>query len=331
MRTHRWILMWVGLALVLGPAPAQSADTTPKKIAFLTDDAFHGRHSPYFVGVEKGLYKDAGFDVQISPGAGSGSVLAAIEDGKADYAMAEAASVVQAVAKGAKVKAFSVFIDNSASGLASLKRYPTPESISGKTVAASLTDSARVIVPIVFNQKKLDPASVKWQEADPTAYPSLLLKGTVDLVPASFDGGFPVLVQMARPQLKPIYFASFADWGYDVFGYFLVARADRISSRPDEVKAFAAATAKAVKYAIDHQEEAAQILVNANKTLDQTMTLAQWRQASRSINTPYVAKNGYGVATRARLQRTIDLVKQASKLDVSLSPKDIYASGLPTP
>ena len=331
MRTHRCMLMWVGLALVLWPAWARPADTTPKKIVVLTDDAFQGRHSPFFVGVEKGFYKEAGFEVQISPATGSGFVVTALENGKADYGMAEAASVVQAVAKGTKVKGFSVFMDISTSGLASLKGYPTPESISGKTVAASLTDSARVIVPIVFAQKKLDPASVKWQAADPGAYYSLLVKGTVDLVTASLDGDVPALVWTARQQFRTVHFASFADWGYDVFGYLLVARADRIASQPDEVKAFAAATANAVKYAIDHQEEAAQIMVKHNRTLDQVMTLAQWRQATRTINTPYVAKNGYGVATPERLQRTIDLLKQALKLDVSLSPTDLYASGFLTP
>jgi NitT/TauT family transport system substrate-binding protein len=331
MRMYRWLLMGVGLALVLWPAWARSADTTPKKIVVLTDHAFQGRHIPYFVGVEKGFYRAAGFDVQISPATGSGSVLTALEVGKADYGMADAASVVQAVAEGAKVKGFSVFMDVGTSGLASLRRYPTPESISGKTVAASPTDSARAIVPVVFAQKKLDPASVKWQVADPGGFFSLLFKGTVDLVAASFDGDVPVLVQMGRLQFKAIHFASFADWGYDVFGYFLVARADRIASQPDEVKAFAAATAKAVKYAIDHQEEAAQIMVKANKTLDQTMTLAQWRQASRTMNTPYVAKNGYGFATRERLQRTIDLLKQALKLDISPSPSDIYGPGFSDP
>ena len=37
--------------------------------------------------------------------------------------MAEAASVVQGVAKGAKVKSFMVFTDVSTSGLASLEPY----------------------------------------------------------------------------------------------------------------------------------------------------------------------------------------------------------------
>jgi hypothetical protein len=45
------------------------------------------------------------------------------------------------------------------------------------------------------------------------------------------------------------------------------------------------------------------------------------------MTTPYVAKNGYGVATPDRVQRTIDLVRQAFKMEATLSPGDVYADG----
>jgi NitT/TauT family transport system substrate-binding protein len=313
------------VGLGLGAGPARGAE---KKITFLTNYIFHGRHSPYFVGVEKGFYKEAGFDVSIAPATGSGFVISALEGGKADYGMAESTSVVQAVGKGAKVKGFGVFMDVTTSGLASLTPYPTPESLAGKTIAASLTDSARVIVPIVFSLRGLDASTVKWQAADPGVYFSLLLDGKVDLFTASIDGDVPALARVATPRGKTVHFASFADWGYDVFGYLLVSTADRLAAQPDEARAFAAVTARAVKYAIEHPEETAQIMVKHNPTLNYETTLAQWRQSIKAINTPYVAQHGYGVATPDRLQRTIDLVKQAFKLNVSLTSNDVYAPGL---
>lgn len=316
------------LGMVLGGSSAPVRAQKPlKKVVFLTNYVFHGRHSPYFVGVEKGFYREAGFDVSISPATGSGFVLAALEGGKTDYGMAESTSVVQAIAKGAKVKGFGVFMDITTSGLASLTPHPTPQSLTGKTIAASLTDSARVILPIIFSLKGLDAASIKWQAADPGVYFPLLLEGKVDLFTASIDGDVPALMRVAGPQGKTVHFSSFADWGYDVFGYFLVTTADRIAKNPDEVKAFAAATVKAVKYSIDHPEETAQIMVKANPTLDYNTTLAQWKQSIKAIDTAYVKQNGYGIATPDRLQRTADLVKQAFKLTGTMGPNDIYASG----
>ena len=96
---------------------------------------------------------------------------------------------------------------------------------------------------------------------------------------------------------------------------------------PDEVRAFASATAKSVRYAIDHPEEAARILVAHNPTLDPELMLEHWRQSIGAIETAYVAEHGYGHATLDRLQRSIDLVKKAFELEEALTPDDIFADG----
>ena len=307
-----------------GPQPAQ-AQAPLTKITFLTNYTFHGRHSPFFVGLDKGYYKEAGFDIEIQPATGSGFVITAVDSGKADYGMAEAASVVQAVAKGAKVKNFMVFTDISTSGLASLKPYKTLDSLKGQKIAASQTDSARVILPILLSKANIDPSSVQWLAADPGVYSSLLLSGQTDLFTASLDGDVPALEKIAKPQGKTVYFTPFADWGYDVFGYFLIAKDATLANDPGAAKRLAEATRKAVEYSVAHPEETARIMVKHNPALNYDTTLAQWRQTIKSIETSYVKKNGYGVATDDRLQRTIDLVKTAMKLDTPLAAKDIYA------
>src|SRR5262245_51010049 len=191
MKSAKLTIAALALGAFVGVDAAQAQEL--RKITFLTNYVFHDRHSPFFLGLEKGFYKEAGFDIQIAPATGSGFVVTAIDGGKADYGMAESASVVQAVAKGAKVKGFSVYMDITTSGLASLRPFPHPGHIGGATIAASLTDSARVIVPIVYSLRKLDAGTVKWQAADPGIYFSLLLGGQVDLITASIDGDVPAL------------------------------------------------------------------------------------------------------------------------------------------
>jgi NitT/TauT family transport system substrate-binding protein len=311
-----------------GSAGAQSVPA-PKKITFLTNYVFHGRHSPFFVGLDKGFYKEAGFDIDIQPATGSGFVVAALDGGKADYGMADSTSVVQAIAKGAKIKAFGVFMDITTNGLASFHDYAKPEMVLGKPVAAALTDSIRTILPIVLSLNKLDPSKIVWQTADPSTYAVLLMTGQVDLVTATLDGDVPAWNRLAAAQGKgEIKFSSFADWGYDVFGYFLCTQGDRVAQHPDEVKAFAAATVKSVAYAVAHPEETAQIMVKYNPTLNEALTLAQWRQAIKGIETPYVKTNGYGIATTDRVERTIGFVKQAFKVEAPIMPDQVYAPGL---
>jgi NitT/TauT family transport system substrate-binding protein len=318
------IAIAAALAAALMPIAASAQGTGAKKITFLTNYVFNGRHAPFFVGAEKGFYKDAGFDMQIQPATGSGFVITAIDGGKADYGMADVSSLANGIAKGAKVKAFMVYTDITTNGLASLTPYPTPESVVGKKIAASQTDSVRVILPIIFDAKKLDPASINWVAADPGVYSSLLLSGQVDLFTATSDGDVPALVKVAAPQGKTVHFASFADWGYDIFGYVLLGTAQSVTTNPAEAKRFADATKKAVAYAIDHPDETAEIMVKANPTMNLDTVKTQWRETIKSMKTAYVEKNGYGAATDDRLQRSVDLVKKALKLDATLTPTDIY-------
>ena len=124
-----------------------------------------------------------------------------------------------------------------------------------------------------------------------------------------------------------MHFFSFADWGYDVYGYFLVARRDRLIAEPDQVRAFAGATVRAVDYAIEHPEEAARIVAERSPALDYDTALAHWRASLASIQTADVRAAGYGVATEDRLQRSIDLVGRAFDLESPPSTTDLFADG----
>ena len=322
----------LGAAVIACGAPARAADAPPARaITFLVNYVFNGRHAPFFVGLDKGYYKEAGIDIHILPASGSGFVISAVDGGKADYGMVDAGTLIDAVGKGAKLKAFGVYTDVVTIGLAALKPYPEPESLKGATIASSLTDSIRVLLPIIFDMRHLDPGSVHWETATPAAYATLLFGGKADLVAAAIDSDVPALEKLAAKQGKSIHFSSFAAWGYDAFGYMLVTTDALLKERPDEVRKFWAATARAVAYAIAHPEEAARDLVKYNPTLDYDTSLAQWRQTIKAIETAYAKRNGYGVATPERLQRTIDFVARVRKLARKPTPDDIFAMGFAAP
>lgn len=318
----------LGRAFAFGAFCLMMADAVPvnaqEKITFLANYTFHGRHSPFFVALEKGYFTEAGFDVDVQPATGSGFVISAVDSGQATYGMADASTMIQAIAKGAKVKAFQVFMDTTTSGLASLTPHETPDTVLDQKISISLTDSARVILPIILRQHGLDPERVTWEAADPSVYFSLLLSGQTDLIGATIDGDIPALEVAAKQQGKEVFFSHYGSWGYDVFGYFLIARTDTLEGDPDAAKRFAGAVAKAVEYSIEHPEEAAEINVKYNPTLKQDVTLAQWSQAIKAISTPYVEEHGYGVATPERVSSNLELISEALDLQLDLKSEDVY-------
>ena len=77
-------------------------------------------------------------------------------------------------------------------------------------------------------------------------------------------------------------------------------------------------------------EEAAKIMVKHNPTLNYDITLAQWKQSMTAINTDYMKVNGYGVAMPDRVNRTVNLLKDAFQLNIALKPEDVWLFGAAT-
>ena len=319
------LLALSGLSSV--PAAAQTTPGPLKNITVLANYTFHGRHTPFFVAAEKGYFEQAGFKADIQPATGSGFVISAIESGKADYGLADASATVQAIAKGSKVKGFHVFMDVTTNGLASMSPIPTPESVLGKTIATSPTDSSRVIFPIILRTRGLDPGKVNWLAASPAAYFTLLLSGQVEIIAATVDGDMPALMDTAGKLGKQVHFSGYGQWGYDVLGFVFIAPAASLDKDPEGAKRFAGAIRKAVEFSIANPDEAVAIMVKHNPTLKTDVTLAQWKQSITAISTDYMKKNGYGVATPDRVKRTIDLIKDAFQLKLELKPEDVWLFG----
>ncbi|MBN9447955.1 MAG: ABC transporter substrate-binding protein, partial [Bosea sp.] len=80
---HKLGILTASLAAMLsfGGVTIEARAQAPamKKITFLTNYVYNGRHAPFFVGRDKGFYKEAGFDIDIAPATGSGFVIAAVD------------------------------------------------------------------------------------------------------------------------------------------------------------------------------------------------------------------------------------------------------------
>ena len=69
----------LAVLLALSSSAPVFAQGAPKNITVLANYTFHGRHSPFFVALDKGFFEQAGFKVDIQPATGSGFVISAIE------------------------------------------------------------------------------------------------------------------------------------------------------------------------------------------------------------------------------------------------------------
>jgi len=107
----------------------------------------------------------------------------------------------------------------------------------------------------------------------------------------------------------------------DLYGNATVTTASLAAKKPDLVKRFRAALLKALKYTIQHPDEAGKLLHSKHPETD-----AKAAAAEIKLMTPAVTAEGtenIGLITRARMQRALTSLQNAGVIQSGLTPQDV--------
>ncbi len=256
-RRFTWTL---GMLLVLTPLLASGALAGElQKVSFRLDTSYLPKHGIFFVALDKGYYKDAGLDVTILPGSGSMVAVQTVAAGRDTFGFADAGTMILGRAQGAMVKDVGMIHAKSPFAVITLKKYniKTPKDFEGKSIASEPGGASFIMLPVFFKLTGIDGSKVKVIPTDPTSKVPGLLAGRFEGVGSYLVSDPPVIVASGG---DPVVF-PYTDYGFKMYSNGLIASDKLIQENPDLVRRFVQATLKGVKYANDHPDEAAQILV----------------------------------------------------------------------
>ena len=243
--THLALSRFAVLTLAAGLAlSAGGAALAQTKIVVRTDFKFNGYVSPLALAIEKGFYKDAGFDVSIEQGQGSSTTVQTVASGVDHFGLADSATAVLGIsAQNVPVKIVAVYNQTGTMGLI---YHPDSgftgdlASIKGKVVISSAGSAdAKMLEPTLATAGlKLD--DVNLQLVDINARVPLFLQ-----TPGAFLTGFATgdLLRV-RSRLPGAKYVAFAKYGLVAYGTGLIVRTETIARSPDLVKKFVAASQK---------------------------------------------------------------------------------------
>ncbi len=237
----RFAVLTLAAGLALSTGGAALAQT---KIVVRTDFKFNGYVSPLALAIEKGFYKDAGFDVSIEQGQGSSTTVQTVASGVDHFGLADSATAVLGIsAQNVPVKIVAVYNQTGTMGLI---YHPDSNftgdlaSIKGKVVISSAGSAdAKMLEPTLATAGlKLD--DVNLQLVDINARVPLFLQ-----TPGAFLTGFATgdLLRV-RSRLPGAKYVAFAKYGLVAYGTGLIVRTETIARSPDLVKKFVAASQK---------------------------------------------------------------------------------------
>ena len=216
-------------------------------------------HTGMYVALAKGWYKNQGLAVKILPYASGTSPEVLVTSGKADVAVSSTEGVVAAAASGNPVVSIAAIIQHNTSGFLARSDagIKTPKDFDNKIDGDSASPVEKAILTKIitsdggkgtFKNVNLDVDSMQ-----------ALASRKIDFFWA-FEGW--EVIQAIEQRIPVVYFPSLKYGIADYYTPVLISSPVEIKQHPDLLKKFMAATVKGYQYAIDHPQEAAQILIS---------------------------------------------------------------------
>ncbi len=291
-----------------------------EKVTYLTSFGNFGRDAYAWVAKDKGFFKEAGFDVDIKPGQGTGGVIQTVTGGQADFGPIDLTGGILQVGNG-QAKDFVVVAAIQQRTMAAIvsvdgNNIATPKDLEGKKLADAPGSVVRNLFPTYARLAGIDGSKVTWVNGEPQALMGMLGSGSVDGI-GQFVVGQPTVAAVTKktPVVLP-----YSNVMQDLYGNALITSAKIAKEKPEMVKKFVAALLKGLEYALAHPQEAADIL---KQNVDATNPAAA--KAELELMAAYVRSSNSGTAIgtldSGRVAKSIALLKGAGALKQDLTPE----------
>jgi len=304
-------------AMALATAALAPIAEAQDKVTLRLDWVFGTEHSGVFVAQEKGFFKDAKLDVRILPGEGSSVTVKLVGTGNADFGYATADQALLANARELPVVTTAVILQSSPSGIVfpKSKGIKTLKDLYGKRLGLQLKSAVERQWRAVSKIQQLDNSKIIEVPAD-LAIAQLIIAGRIDAGVAFFfnDGLRPVVEGIEMDWIL------FRDVGLPMYSSGLIVNAETIKKNPDLVTRFTRAFVRGWEYAKAHPDEAYQLVIKAQPTLDNKYNKLKLPAVLGLLDSEDTKKNGVGYSTQAGWE---SLQKTMIELELIKTPLDL--------
>ena len=306
-----------GLALAAGNAGAAN---TP--ITFQLNWVAGGANAGFAAAVAEGFYKDAGLDVTLVQGNGSGNTAQLVANGRSEIAYADAVAVSQLIAKGAPMKVLSTVYQSNPNEVSALKKtgIKSIKDLAGKKVGVPSGSSQTTMLPLLLKANNLKESDVNLINMPPTAMVPSLLQGQVDAILGSVDS-YQIQLEAQGAQTDNF---MFADNGVPTVSTSIFASDNYIKNNPEVVRKFIAASLKGWYFALDNPEKAVKDLKSVFPEMNEKLATAELASIK-----PLLCSGGakyIGKAEDALWVKTQELLSEVKLLPAGQDPKSYYTN-----
>ena len=329
MRKLTRLLSSAVITLAFGmTALAQAEDEVRLRLNWM----YYGSHAGFALGKDKGYFKDAGINLDIRSGNGSGSAHRLVANGDSTFSYGSCGSMTKLASEGAPLISVGVI---DAMGTEAILVRPDAgikdiKELKGKTLLTTANAGVNTFFPIVLANAGLTEADVSITNVPDGALVSSYLQKAGDAV--GMLGGLddkPAEIR-ANGGEQPVAF-PYSSYGVNQVGYCIVAHKDTVKNNPDLVKRLMQATVKSYKEAEANPEAAVAAMADiVGGTMNEDAGKAQALEVLKvTLSILYSDANKdkvLGLNVDSDWADMVDLMKKYNGLDANADPKSFYTN-----
>jgi NitT/TauT family transport system substrate-binding protein len=313
-----------GLTALGSPAIAQQ----PAKLTARVDFLPWGMHAGLHLGVVKGWFKDAGLDVDVSDGRGSGLTLQQVASGDVDIGWVQLGVMAVARGKGMPVTSIAGLVRRADLGALVPKDggMTKVKDLEGKKVAYTAGSSWGSLVDPFLTAGGTSRDKVDLVNVDQSALLSVYMSGTVDATLTTYPFAKPT-----ADRQRPSRGILLADVGLSLPSYGLVVTNRTFDSRQDDLKRFVPVVTRAWKYIYDGKiDEGVEAILKQrpNERLDPDILRGQIVEYQPFFVTAATAGKPFGWQAEEDWKGTIDVLEKTNSIPAGSKPSDYYTNKL---
>lgn len=309
-------------------AAPRLASAQATRVRLMLDWAFQSPNAFALVAREKGYFREAGVDVTVDRGNGSGAVPVALAGGSYDMGYADLNPAIRFMAENPERGIVCVAILQDRSPLCAIVRADgpirTPKDLEGKRLAAPDFDAGRQLFPAFAKAAGIDASKVTFLSVTPALREPMVLRREAD--------GLTGFVTTSALALKGIGLGHaqqrvmmYYDHGLNLYGAGLLTTRAFLERNPGAVRAATSALMRAFREGIGNQRETLDILKRVEPLTDVALEgERQQMNLERLVVSDHVRANGISALDMARLQAGIRAVEEAYGLPARLQAAQIY-------
>ncbi len=315
----QWRFVVMMLAAFGFASPAFALD----KVSFRLNWLLYGFHTPFYLGLERGYYRDEGIELTI--GEGQGSVRAVQTVGaKGDmFGLADGGSVINGVTRGAPVKAVMAITNSSPYTLTgrSDMGIRTMKDFEGKTIASAAGEAGLALLPALFQRNGVDMSKVNILRVDGSGKMVAIAEKRVEGIMGGLDNQSLTLASQGIPIIDFGYAAN----GVNTVGLTIVANDELIASNPDLVRRFVKATVRSFEAAAKEPEAAIGAGRNVKPDLAPELSMAQLKVGLALMKSEATKALPTGSFALKDWSDTVDLMTKYQDLKTDKKPSDFFS------